>query len=177
MNTFKETSTQVAITCKAIDVIKKLLNEVQNFSHKNIFGQNVLHYAAIFNCIIVCEELLKRNLFSSLHTKTDDGKTALHLAIVNKSTHVLRFLIRNDIIDDVRDADGKLTLQYCTVGENIFHSFIAGMIAYNRRHRIFPIPTQQSTREINSSLQHPTNSAAVSPKNDETETAASPTHK
>ena len=82
-------------------------------------------------------------------------------------------LVSNDIIDDVRDADGKLALQYCTVGENIFHSFIAGMIAYNRRHNIFPIQRQQTTREINPSIQRPTNSAAVSPQNDETETQAS----
>lgn len=113
---------------------------MDDFSHKNLFGHNVLHYAAQYNCFTTVEELLERELLTELSVPTiDSGRTPLHLAVISKSSRIVRFLIRHGVQDQIRDGNGKFAHDYANTG-SIFNAYYTSRLLYNRRHNIWPTP-------------------------------------
>jgi ankyrin repeat protein len=111
-----------------------------------------LHVAVFYGKLRAVETL--HRLGADLNSVTLQGKTALHLAIENKHTEVVRFLLSHNVNTNIPDNIGKLPQYYATVkgNEDIFNEFFNNPLQNYLIRAIYSDKSQEHLKEI--LLQH-----------------------
>jgi ankyrin repeat protein len=109
----------VAGLCRNLEVVKLLLAYGANPSHKNNYGETLIHFFVRKNCL----DGLKLIDPVKLNIQNKQKETPLHLAVVNNKVKITKYLLDNKVDTEIKNDNNKIPKQLCLQNSEISKLF------------------------------------------------------